>query len=167
MGTSLPQFPHPSLLLHQLCQLTSCLGALAPPCGCASPLVSLACSTRATSLQLKPPSLTCPWHTCCGDVIQVPQGLLITMRWTKAHKTVASSPVLPIPMVPGHPADPMDAFHHLIASSTSSSPDHPLLSFLDGPKLVSMPILKLAAALANIVQVLGLDPALYTPNSLR
>ena len=80
---------------------------------------------------------------------------------------MATSPVLPITAVPGHPADPVDAFHQLIASSPSSSPDHPLLSYQHGRKLVIVTILMLASALATMIQALDLDTVLYSLHSLH
>ena len=70
-------------------------------------------------------------------------------------------------MVPDHPVDPVDVYHQLIASSPSSSPDHSLLSYLDGTKLVIVTITMLAAPLATMVQALGLDLALYSLHSLH
>ena len=50
-------------------------------------------------------------HTCRVDIIQAPPGLLIVIRWSKSHQTVASSPVLPFPAVLGHPSGGAMAAH--------------------------------------------------------
>ena len=106
-------------------------------------------------------------HTCHGDIIQAPPGLLIIIRWAKTQQTVASSPVLPLPAIPGHPADPAAAFHQLISVSPSTSPDHPLLSYRRGPRVVVVTVPMLAAAFAAMIGALHLDPALYSLHSLR
>ena len=79
---------------------------------------------------------------------------------------MASSPVLPLPVLPGHPADPVAAFHHLLATSPSTSPDHPLLSFNHGGHLVVVTIPMLASAFSAMIGALDLDPGLYSLHSL-
>ena len=72
-----------------------------------------------------------------------PAGLLIIIRWSKTMQTVASSPVLPMPAVPGHP---VAAFHSLISASSSTSPYHPLLSYNHGNRQVVVTVSILAKA---------------------
>ena len=106
-------------------------------------------------------------HTCHGDVIQSPPGLLIFIRWSTTNQTMATSPVLPIPAVPGRPANPVSAYHHLIsASPSSSSLDHPLLSNQHGGKQVVVTVPMLASALSIMLRALDLDPAIYSLHSL-
>ena len=76
-------------------------------------------------------------------------------------------PVFPIPAVPGHPADPVVAFHHLISASPSSSPDHLLLSYQHGGHQVVVTIPMLASAFSSMVGVLDLNPTLGSLHSLR
>ena len=80
---------------------------------------------------------------------------------------MASSPVLPLPSLPGHPADPVAAFHLLLSSSPSTSPDHPLLSFSRGGHLVVVTIPMLTSSFSAMIEALDLDPALYSLHSLR
>ena len=106
-------------------------------------------------------------HTCWGDIFVSPPGLLLLVRWTKTHQTVGKSPVLPIPSVPGHPSDPVAAFHLLLCSSPTTSPNHPLLTYLKDGHLVIVTITMLARALASLLHTLHLDPGLFSLHSLR
>ena len=56
-------------------------------------------------------------HTCRGDIIQAPPGLLV-IRWSKTHQTITSSQVLPIPSSTGPSSRPGGCFslpHCLLA----------------------------------------------------
>ena len=101
-------------------------------------------------------------NTCHDDVIQALQGLLIVIRWSKTHQTVASSPVLPIPAIQGHSVDPVAAFHHLLSTSPSSLLDHPLLSYQHGDHQVVVTVPMLASAFSSMIGALDLDPVLYS-----
>ena len=79
----LPIFPH---LRHQLCLLTTSLRPLGPSmqvCFTNGPFAMLRQSNRAlsSSSHFNP-----SWLTCRGDIITVPLGLLILVRWSKMHQ---------------------------------------------------------------------------------
>ena len=65
-----------------------------------------------------------------GDIFMAPPGLQILVRWTKTHQLVGPVPVLPIPEVHGHLADPVAAYHQLVAASPTTFPDQPLFTYL-------------------------------------
>ena len=71
-------------------------------------------------------------HICMGDVLLVPPGILLIVHWTKAIQVVGRYPVLPIPAIPSHPADPVAAYRQLIQASHRSSPNQPLLTITTG-----------------------------------
>ena len=154
-------------MLLQLCSLSSSLGALGPS--------MRVCLTFGFFRMLRQSNLAPPCqaqfdpsrHTCRRDIIQAPPGLLIIIRLTKTHQTAGSAPVLPIPAVPGHPVDPVAAYHQLLASSPSSSPDHPLFTYTQGTGVVTVMVCMLAAALATMLQSLGTDYTLFSFHSLH
>ena len=68
-------------------------------------------------------------HTCRGDIFFALRGLHILVQWTKTHQSVGQAPVLPVPEVPGHPADPVVAYRLLLAASPTMTPHQPFLTY--------------------------------------
>ena len=123
----LPILPDP---LCRLSLLTPSLGPLGP-----SMLVCLTfgyfAMLRQSNLAPSAPSTLTPLGTPAeANFFFSPPSLLLLVRWTKTHQSVGKSPVLPIPSVPAHPSDPVAAFHLLFRSSPTTSPNHPLLTYL-------------------------------------
>ena len=101
-------------LLHQLCLLSSSLGPIGPTMWMGVLTFGFFGTLRQSNLAPPTPAqLNASRHTCRGNIIPAPPGLLIVVRWTKTHQSINTAPVLPIPEVPGHPANPMDTFYQL------------------------------------------------------
>ena len=82
-------------------------------------------------------------HTCRRDVLEMPQGLLLIIKWAKTIQTVGTAPVLPIPEIRGHPTDPVVAYRGLVTASKTTNPNQPLLTMGSGRArtVVTIPIL--------------------------
>ena len=74
--------------------------------------------------------------------------------------------MLPNLSIPGHPADPVVAYKHLLASSPISSSNQPLLIFTSWSGMVSVTVTMLVQALCVMLQELELDSTLYFIHSL-
>ena len=72
------------------------------------------------------------------------------------HQTISKTLVLPIPGVPGHPADPVAAFQLLTPFPTTSS-NQPLLTYIHNTHLVTVTVSMLARALSVLLDALVLD----------
>ena len=153
-------------LLHQLCLLSSSLGPLAPSMRvCLS--FTFFCMLLQRNMTPPTPALFDPSrYTCRGNIIQVPPGLLIVVHWIKTHQSITLAPVLPIPEVLGHPADPVDSFHQLMSSSPSSKPNHPILTYVSDGHIITVTLPMLASALSIMLEALVLYPAIYSLHSL-
>ena len=85
--------------------------------------------------------------TCLrGDVLLSPPSLLLVIRWTKTVQTVGNAPVIPIPRVQEHPADPTQAYLDLLAASPITHPNQPLLAITSGSNRTVVTILMLVTA---------------------
>ena len=105
-------------------------------------------------------------HTCRGDIFTAPPGLLILVRWIKTHQSIGKAPVLPIPAVLGHSADPVTAYCQLQTSSPTTSPDQPLLTHNTQHHCTTLTVSMLTKALTVLLDALGLDPGLFSLHSL-
>ena len=95
------------------------------------------------------------------------RGPLFLVRWTKTHHSIGRTPVLLIPEVPGHHADPVATYHQLISSSPTASPNEPLLLYIEDSCLIIVMVFMLSRARPVMVDALGLDSALYSFHSRR
>ena len=75
--------------------------------------------------------------------------------------------MLPIPSIPGNPADPVGAYKHLLALSLTTSSNQPLLTFTSHSGMVTVTVWMLANACCVMLQELGLDSTLYSLHSLK
>ena len=70
--------------------------------------------------------------------------------------------MLPITEVPGYPADPVAAYHHLLASTPTISVDQPLLTYIHQGRRTTVTVPMLSRALSALLQTLGIDIGLYS-----
>ena len=107
-------------------------------------------------------------HTCQGDIVVAPPGNLLIVQWTKMIQVVGRHPVLPIPAIHSHPANPVVTYSHLIASSLTTSPNHPLLNISEGQNywVVIVMVMMLSSALNLMLDALLLDASLYSLHSI-
>ena len=89
-------------------------------CGCASPLIFSPCSGSRTWHLCLLPSSTLRGTPAGGHLHGSPRSS-DPGPVTKTHQSAGQAPVVPIPEVLGHPADPVTAYHLLLAASSPST----------------------------------------------
>ena len=82
-------------------------------------------------------------------------GLLLVVRWSKTAQLVRNMPVIPIPSVPGHPADPVAAYLDLLAASPTSHPNQPFLTLTSGGTTTVVTIPTLVKAFNILLEALA------------
>ena len=65
-------------------------------------------------------------HTCRGDVIIHPPGLVVILKWTKTSQTSCNHHLVPIPEIKGHALCPVNTYHDMV-TTIPASPNQPLL----------------------------------------
>ena len=65
------------------------------------------------------------------------------------------APDLLILAVPGHPSDPVDAFHQLLLSSLTSNSNHPFLTYISDGQVITVTILMVASTLSIMLEAPG------------
>ena len=101
-----------------------------------------------------------------GDIFMAPPGPQILVWWTKTHQSVSRVPVLPIPEVPGHPADVVAAYRLLLASSPTTSVDQPLLIYLHRGHCTMVTVAILSRTLSALLHALSFNAGLFSLHSL-
>ena len=89
-------------LLHHIYFLTSSLGLLGPSMQVCLAIMFFAMLRQSNLASATPSKIDPSRHTCRGDIISAPKGLLILVRWTKSLQLVGRVAVLPIPEVSGY-----------------------------------------------------------------
>ena len=160
----LPITPH---LLTQLCVMCDSAGPLGPSLKVALTFGFFGMLRQSNLAPASQNSFDPSRHTCRGDIRLANPGVVVRMRWSKTLQTMDRSPLLPLPQVSGHPADPVAAYRQLIQSNPTTHPRQPLLSFgaPQGLTIVTVPML--ARSLRDLLDILGHDPGLYSLHSLR
>ena len=106
-------------------------------------------------------------HTCRGDVIHSPPGLVVVVKWAKAQQTMDNIPLVPLPTVHGSPTDPVAAFDALQRVQPALHQDQPLLSIPSSKGYTVVTSAQLATCLAELLRSLQLDPTNFSLHSLR
>lgn len=108
-------------------------------------------------------------HTCRGDVLFHPPGLVIIIKWTKTIQRGEQTPLVPLPLIPGSPLCPVQAYKDMLALVPSISPNAPLLvipcAHSKNRKIVT--VTQLAGVFNVIMDQLGYARHLYSLHSLR
>ena len=88
-------------------------------------------------------------HSCRGDILSPPSfpDVLLIVRWNKTIQVGGRTHVLPIPSIPGHPAEPVWSYKHLLPSPSTTSSNQPLLTFTSHSGMVTVIVRMLAQAL--------------------
>ena len=107
-------------------------------------------------------------HTCRGDVMLQPPGIVILVKWAKTIQSFDRLPLIPIPALPGSPHDPVRAFSAMLTLRPTSSANDPLL-MLPGrrPPRHIVTIDQLRRILIIMLECLFLDTRHYSLHSLR
>ena len=154
-------------LLTSLVLLTKTLGALGPPMKVAL-LLGYFGMFRVSNLAPKSAVLFDPSrHTCRGDLLLKPPGLLVLLKWSKTLQTANITPLIPVPHLPAHPLDPVQAVSDMFTASPTLYPDQPLLTYNVAGRPITVTIDMLAHLLKELLTVMGVAPGLYTFHSLR
>ena len=103
-----------------------------------------------TTAQFDPPR-----NTCWGDVIFSTPGILIIVHWTKTFQCVGNIPLLHIPSMPGHAADPVAAYKQLLEASPTKAAYQPLLTFVRKGQVQMVTVTLLARAFWLMLQALA------------
>ncbi len=150
------------------------LVAMTPQLGAAGPAVKVALlfgfygmlrmsNIAPTSIATFDPSR----HTCRGDVlIQLP-GIVLVIKWSKTLQDMGASQLVPLPHMPGHPMDPLQAYLDLLHSSPTSHPNQALLTRQVNGLPEPFTATFLSHLLKDMLTPLALDPGLYSYHSLR
>ena len=155
-------------LLHHLCLLTPSLGPLGLSIWVCITFGFFFAMLRQSNLAPPSPSAFDPSrHTCMSDIFLAPLGLRVLVRLTKTHQTISNNPVLPIPGVPGHPADPVADCNSLLQSSPTLSPKQPILTYSTPLGLVTVTVFVFARALFILLDALDLDSGMFSLHSLH
>jgi len=162
-----PKLPITPQLLAQLCELCPSLGPLGPAMRVALTfgffgMLRQSNLAPAAAIQFDPTR-----HTCRGDVVTAAPGLVVRVKWTKAQQSIGDSTYLPLPMLPGHPADPVEAHRLLLRHSPTTSAMQPLLTVHAQGAAVAVTIPQLAQALKLLLGRLGVSDTKYSLHSLR
>ncbi len=69
----------------------------------------------------------CTRHTCRGDVLVRPPGLVIILKWSKSCQRREEPSTVALPKIPAHPLCPLQAYREMLAISPTHHPNQPLL----------------------------------------
>ena len=106
-------------------------------------------------------------HTCRGDVLIQPPGIVVIIKWTKTQQTTDKLTLLPIPAIPGSPLDPVVAYNEMIAAVPTRSDNDPLLLLPPTSRKRIVTTSLLQSCFRQLVAGVGGDPACFSLHSLR
>ena len=66
-------------------------------------------------------------HTCRGDILIRPPGLVLLLKWSKTLQDHSHIQLIPMPEIPKHPLCPVRAYRDMCAHVPTTSPNQPLL----------------------------------------
>ena len=107
-------------------------------------------------------------HTCRGDVIFQPPGLVVILKWTKTSRCYAKPYAIPLPTIPDSPLCPVQAYRNMLSRVPTHSAGQPLLvkpSSSDNYKVVTS--CQLRRGFTALVECLGYPTGSYSLHSLR
>lgn len=108
-------------------------------------------------------------HTCRGDVLFQPPGLVILLKWSKTIQRGEKVHLIPLPAIPGSPLCPHAAYVSMLRAFPTMSQHDPLLQIRrPGSRRIS-PLTSeaLSRAFKSLMECLGHNPHDYSLHSLR
>ena len=161
------KWPITPSLLSKLVQLTKSLGPLGPPMKVALLFAFFGMLRVSNLAPVSPAALDSSRDMCRGDVVFKPPGLVLSLKWSKTLQTLGSTPLVPLPAMPGHHLDPRQAYLDLLRLSPTLSRDQPLLMFVRQGvnNVLTSPLLN--KLLSDLLNKLGLDSSKFSFHSLR
>jgi hypothetical protein len=154
-------------LLYKLVKLCDHIGPLGPAMKVALTFGYFAMLRQSNLAPPTPAKFDPSRHTCRGDVMAASPGLVLLLRWTKTIQTMDNLPLVPLPHLHQHPADPVAAYHQLLASSPTLHEDQPLLTVQEQGVPVIVTSTTLSQTLKTLLTALDMDPSSYSLHSLR
>ena len=107
-------------------------------------------------------------HTCRGDVLINPPGLILILKWSKTIQHGKAPHLIPLPAIPGNPLCPYQAYMDMLATCPTRSPNDPLLQIQGRHNnRTILTTAHLSQAFQVMVQALGYPPDSYSLHSLR
>ena len=91
---------------------------------------------------------------------------IIMIRWAETLQCIGNTPLLPIPAITGHPANPVVAYRQLLHVSPTLTANKPLLNLANNGPLQTVTIPTLAKGLCLMLHALSMDTGLYSLHSL-
>ena len=154
--------------LARICEACMSLGTLGTVVRCAL-LLGFFGMLRQSNLAPRSTSSFDPTrHTCRGDVLEHPPGLVVILKWSKVNQTRRKQQLVPIPALsPQHPLCPVAAYKAMLAVHPTTSPNDPLL-LMPGPSpCTPLTIPQLATCFRAVAAYLGYSPRQFSLHSLR
>lgn len=114
-------------------------------------------------------SLDSARHTCRGDILLQPPGIVVILKWTKTIQRGENVPLIPIPRIPGSLICPYQAYMDMLRVSPTRHSNDPLLAMpgKHGKPPTPLTCSHLRRAFCAIVSALGYPPRSYSLHSLR
>lgn len=160
------RLPIDSGILSAICSACNSLGALGVVCKVAF-LFGYFGFLRQSNLAPKRAAEFQPKrHTCRGDILLHPPGIVIILKWSKTIQRGQAVPLIPLPRIPGSPLCPLQAYNDMLQLCPTVTPNTPLLQ-LPGHQRKTVTIKLLGQVFHAILDQLGYPAALYSLHSLR
>ena len=147
---TLTAYPHSTLLLPALLTLLF------------HTFIRLSSAIPATTAQFDPTR-----HLCIGDVIHLPDKLVLLIKWGKAHQKASQHYLVPLSPAPGSPACPVASIRALLNSYPPLPSSAPLFSVPPFHRPCSLSRGMATTWLRAALVAQGLSPTEYTFHSLR
>ncbi len=159
----LPVTPH---MLHQICSVCDSLGNTGVVIKVAVLMGYFGFLRQSNIAPRSAATFDHKRHTCRGDIIISPPGLIVVLKWTKTLQRGDQTHLVPLPEIPNSPACPVLAYQHMANIFPTRSSNDPLLT-LSGksPRIITCG--QLRKAFNAIITNLGYNPHAYSLHSLR
>ena len=101
------------------------------------------------------------------QVVEIYVGDCTTECWAKTLLCMGNTPLLPIPAIQGHQANPVAAYRQLLQVSSTLTANQPFITLANNGRLQTVTIPTLAKALCLMLHALAMDSGLYSLHSLH
>jgi hypothetical protein len=154
-------------LLVDMCKLCECLGDIGVAFKVAITFAFYGMLRQSNIAPAAEQKFDPSRHTCRGDVILAPPGVVLLIKWSKTDQCFGSVPLVPLPHVPESPADPVQAYRDLLDLAPTVHPDQPLLTVPGRKAARIITTSQLTTALKEMLTALGKDAGLFSMRSFR
>lgn len=162
------RLPMTEAILSRLCEACDCLGSLGLTLKFAFLFGFFGFVRQSNMAPASARAFDRKRHTCRGDILVNPPGLVVILKWSKTLQTHHQTHLIPLPAVPGHPLCPVTAFQAMVADIPTTSPNDPLLQTrTSSGGLEPLTTHSLGQSFQALMDCLGLPAAAYSLHSLR